>query len=214
MLFAFFGMGQASGPRPADALLASYAAFAVLGVVLFQFGVGIAAERDTPWERFVRTLPVGAGTRIAARLVAAVVFAAAAASAVAAVAWLSTPVDLGAVDAARLAAVLLVGGVPFGLLGVAIGYWADPRAALPLANLLYLPLAYLGGLWTLPGHRSTVVERASPWVPTGQWSRLVQAAALGRPLPPGAVVGLLGFGVAFGLFALVGYRRDEARQYR
>jgi ABC-2 type transport system permease protein len=214
MVFVLFGIGQATSEPAADALLASYAAFAVLGVVLFQFGVGIATERGTPWERFVRTLPVTAAARIIARLVAAVVFATAAATGVAVVAVAATPVALGPADAVCLAAVLLVGAVPFGLMGVTIGYWSDPRAALPIANLLYLPLAYLGGLWALPTHRSALVARLSGWLPTGQWSRLLTAAALGRRLPPLAALGLAAWGVVFGASALLGYRRDEARQYR
>jgi ABC-2 type transport system permease protein len=213
MLYVFFGIEQATSPPAANSILASYAAFAVLGVLLFQFGVGIANERDTPWERFVRTLPIAASARIAARLASAVVFASAAATAVVVVAVPATPVSLSALDAVRLALVLLVGAVPFGLLGVAIGYWAHPRGALPIANLLYLPLAYAGGLWALPSHQPAWVERVGPWLPTGQWSRLLEAAALGRPLPLPALAGLIAYAIAFGAAALAGYRRDEVREY-
>jgi ABC-2 type transport system permease protein len=37
-----------------------FAGVALLAVALFQFGVGVAAERETPWEQFLRTLPVHA----------------------------------------------------------------------------------------------------------------------------------------------------------
>jgi ABC-2 type transport system permease protein len=46
-------------------LLASFAGFAVLAVAFFQFGVGIAAERESPWERYVRTLPLRLRVRFA-----------------------------------------------------------------------------------------------------------------------------------------------------
>jgi ABC-2 type transport system permease protein len=213
MLFVFFGIGQASSPPAANAVMASFAAFAVLGVVLFQFGVGIANERDTPWERYVRTLPVAAGVRVAARLTSAGVFAAAAALVVVATAALTTPMALSPVDGARLAAVLALGALPFGLLGIAIGYWASPRGALPVANLIYLPLAYAGGLWALPQHLPPWVAALSPWLPTGQWAELLRAAALGAALSWTAVVGLVVYGIGFAVAALVGYRRDEAREY-
>ncbi len=45
-------------------LLASFAGFAVLAVAFFQFGVGIATERESPWERFLRTLPLRLRTRV------------------------------------------------------------------------------------------------------------------------------------------------------
>ena len=51
---------------------------------------------------------------------------------------------------ACLAVALAAGTVPFACLGFALGYWAPPKAALPIANLLYLVLAYAGGLWTRP----------------------------------------------------------------
>ena len=35
-----------------------------------------------------------------------------------------------------LAAALVLGSIPFALLGIALGYWASPRGALPVANLL------------------------------------------------------------------------------
>ena len=35
---------------------------------------------------------------------------------------------------------LVLGGVPFALLGIAFGYWTPPRAALPIANLAFVPL--------------------------------------------------------------------------
>ena len=52
-------------------LLASFAGFAVLGVSFFQFGVGIAAEREAPWERYVRTLSIRVRVRFTARAVSA-----------------------------------------------------------------------------------------------------------------------------------------------
>ena len=36
----------------------AFIVFAIVGVTLYQFGVGIAQERGRPWERYLRTLPV------------------------------------------------------------------------------------------------------------------------------------------------------------
>ena len=59
--------------------MATFAGFAVIGVAFFQFGVGIAIDRASPWETYLRTLPVGPLVRLAARLLSAAVFACAAA---------------------------------------------------------------------------------------------------------------------------------------
>ena len=65
-------------PLAATARMATFAGFAVIGVAFFQFGVGIAVDRASPWEAYLRTLPVGPLVRLTARLLSAVVFACAA----------------------------------------------------------------------------------------------------------------------------------------
>ena len=60
------------------------------------------------------------------------------------------PVGIGVVAWLRLCVVLLGGSVPLALLGIAIGYWVPHRAALPVANVAYLVLAFGGGLFIPP----------------------------------------------------------------
>ena len=146
-------------------LLASFTGFAVLGVSFFQFGVGIAAERESPWERFVRTLPLRVRVRIAARVLSAALFGVASAALVVAAALATTDARLTPPRWFALAAALVVGALPFALLGIALGYWASPRGALPIANVLYLVLAFLGALWTTPRHLPGSVAGISPLVP-------------------------------------------------
>ena len=57
-----------------ERFLAGFAATALLTVAFFQFGVGIAAGRATPWESYLRTLPVTPGERLAGRLLSALAF--------------------------------------------------------------------------------------------------------------------------------------------
>jgi ABC-2 type transport system permease protein len=211
LFFVFFGLSAPAGQ--ADFTLASFAAFAVLGIAFFQFGVGIAADRASPWERFLRTLPVGAGSRFAARVLTALVFAFLAAVVVVAVAVAATPVSLGPLAWLRLAAVLSAGSVPFALLGIAIGYWSAPKAALPLANVLYLALSYAGGLWTRPAALPHAVQRISVVLPTRAWGELLWASVAPRPWPAFAVLELAAAGVLFAILALLGYRRDEGQRY-
>jgi ABC-2 type transport system permease protein len=200
--------------KDADVRMASFAGFAAIGVAFFQFGVGIAAERASPWEAYVRTLPVGAGARLVARVLAAAVFAAASAAVVVAVAAALTPVSLAPLEWLELAAALVAGTAPFALLGVAIGYWAPPRAALPLANLLYLALSYAGGLWFRPQRLPQAAERVSGLLPTRALADVLAAAAVGAAPPWRPWIALLGFAAAFGALAAWGYRRDEGRRYR
>ena len=68
----------------------------------------------------------------------------------------------------------------FALLGIALGYWAPPKGALPIANLPYLVLAYAGGLWIRPGSLPHAVARASPYLPTRAFADALVAASAGR----------------------------------
>jgi ABC-2 type transport system permease protein len=205
-----------SGRIGADAntVIAGLAATALLAVAFFQFGVGIAAERSSPWEAYLRTLPATTGVRLGARVVSALLFAAASATVVLLTAVALTPVDLSAGRWLLLALVLLVGSVPFALLGIALGYWMRPRAALPLANLVFVPLSFAGGLWGGPRHLPESVDTLSPYLPTRQWAELLWASVGAAEWDGGAVLGLAAYGALFAVVAALGYRRDEGERYR
>jgi ABC-2 type transport system permease protein len=212
LLFLFFGVP--SNEADETILMASYAAFGVLAVALFQFGVGIASERASPWQVYLRTLPVTARVRFAARLIAASFFALASAGAVVAVALVFTSAELRAAQWLRLALALVWGTIPFGLLGLAIGYWLTPKGALPVANILFLGLAFLGGLWTGPDLLPDAVDSFSPFLPTRQWGEIVWAPVVDEPWKWWPWFGLSAYAAVFGFLAAWGYRRDEGQQYR
>lgn len=210
LAFAVPGFAQ----REPELATALFAGFAVLGVAFFQFGVGIAAERASPWERYLRTLPLRPATRFAGRVVSAVAFGAAAAGCVVAVGLAAVGPSLPASGWLVLGLVLLAGAVPFALVGIALGYLASPKSALPIANVAYLGLSFAGGLWTTPSRLPEAVERVSVVLPTRAYADLLAAAALGTS-PPGRALGVLVSSavVALGV-ALWAYRRDEGERYR
>ncbi|HEY4347131.1 MAG TPA: ABC transporter permease [Gaiellaceae bacterium] len=211
VFFLFFiSPGDARG---ATARMAAFAGFAVIGVAFFQFGVGISSERGSPWERYLRTLPVGPCVRLAARLLSAAVFACAAALLLLGTAVAATDVSLPAGRWALLALALLVGTIPFAFLGLALGYWAPAKGALPIANLLYLALSYAGGLWSRPAKLPHVVQAISPYLPTRALSDTLVDTALGAPVAWTAVTSLAAFGSVFAAIAAAGYRRDEGRRF-
>jgi ABC-2 type transport system permease protein len=213
-LFYFLFEGQDASTELVTVLMASYAMWAILGVAFFQFGVGIAAERTTAWERFLRTLPLSAGQRLAGRVLSAAVFAAVAAAIVIVEAHLINPVSVAADRWLPWIGALLAGGVVVALAGIAIGYWASPRAATPLATLAWLLLAYLGGLWATPAELPSWAETASPYLPTRLWGEVTWAAMQGQATSLWDWLGLLAYAVGFAVVALRGYRRDEGASYR
>jgi ABC-2 type transport system permease protein len=212
--FFFLLFGARAADRDPVWLTAGFAATAVLGVAFFQFGVGLAIERSSPWERYARTLPVGASTRLAAQVLSAVVFAALSAGAVVAVAGAVTGSPLSPLGYAALAVALLAGAVPFALLGIALGYLVSPRAAVPVANVVFLPLAVAGSLWTPPDELPGSADRLSSFVPTRTWGDVIASAA-DRHLPSlQHVATLAGWTALFAVAAVIAYRRDEGERFR
>jgi len=211
VFFLFFA--TSGGRVEATARMATFAGFAVIGVAFFQFGVGIAVERASPWEGYLRTLAVGPATRLGARLVSAAVFATLAAALLVLTAVCVGRASLPVLRWPALAAALVAGTVPFAFLGIAVGYWAPARAALPVANLLYLVLSYAGGLWTRPAGLPHGVEAVSRFLPTRALGDALVATALGLGVQWAAWLSLAAFAAVFAIAAAVGYRRDEGSRF-
>lgn len=212
VVYVLFGLPRA-GHDP-ELVLASYCAFGVIGVGFFQFGVSGAIERGSPWQAWLRTLPAPPAVRIAARVLAALAFTAAAVAVVVVLSFTTTPVSLSAIEWARLIAALVAGSGPFVVLGLTIAYWTSPKSALPVANVLYMLLAYAGGLWTGPADLPRIVRAISPYTPARQWGDVLWPAVTGEPWRASHWLALLAYALAFGALAAWGFARDELRNYR
>lgn len=122
---------------------------------------------------------------------------------------------------AQLFATLLAGGASFSTLGFALGYWASPRGASPVANLVYLPLSFASGLFIPLANLPQVVQDAAPYLPTYHFAQLVWRA-VGDPADVALLAGssgglwghwlwLAGTFVLLGGMAVLGYRRERVR---
>jgi ABC-2 type transport system permease protein len=213
LLYSFFGLSASQDdPQLANILMASWSVFAVIGIGFFQFGVSIAQAREARWEEYARTLPVGGFPKITAQIVAAALFLAIALTLLWSIAAFASAVDMSIAQYVKLLAVLLVGIIPFVLMGAALGYTVPARGAVPIANLLYLPLAYLGGLWLPPQMLPSLVERLSPYTPTRQLGELAWASVLGTSPPASSIFGLIIFSAISAVITLVMWRRDETKR--
>ena len=183
MLYAFFGANSGGGAWARHAM-ASFAVYAVLGVGFFQFGVSVAQDRASAFATWQRSLPGPASVQWVARVFASVIFVTIAVALVVAVSLAMTDISLPAVAWARLGAVCLMATIAATVMGVALGSVASARAAVPLANLIYLPLAYLGGLWVPPMAMPDVINAISVWTPTRAMGELAWATIDGRAFAP------------------------------
>lgn len=213
LLYLFFGATNASNPAEAGRLAAAWGLFGVLGVAFFQFGVGVAQSRERPWFTYLRTLPAGGGPRIAAQVATALAFSLAAVAPVILLAVLINGATLTFLACLKLLLVLVLGGVPFALLGLAIGFSVTARASVPIAHLVYFPLAFLGGLWLPPDMLPAIVNQISLLTPTRHYAELAWSAIADGPLPLVHWAWLLGWGIVFAWVTLMAYRRDRGRRF-
>ena len=211
MLYVMFGTGGRG--ITSDYRMASFIVYGVIGVAFHQFGVSIAQERESHWERYCRTLPDAVGPRILAQLVSALVFGLGAALLVIAAANLLSSPTAGLLRLLALLVAAFLITIPFTLLGIALGYWTTSKSAVAVANLLYLPLAYLGGLLIPPQGLPQGIAEISPFTPTRQAGDIAWAVIGGSAVPVISIFWLAGYSVLFAALALWGYRRDERQRY-
>ena len=143
-LFAL-AMGQGSA-EVATRTLATFGVFAVMGPALFGFGANISAERESGQLELKRLSPMPAGAQIAAKVVATTVFSLVS-FAMLYVLGIIGGVALSAAQWAMLVAVHIIAIVPFALIGLGIGYRLGNKGAIAIANIVFLAMAVLGGLW-------------------------------------------------------------------
>ena len=214
LILIFLGIGLADTTERANTIMASFTVFAVMGIAFFQFGVGIAESRASPWSTYQRILPAPLLARLAGAVLPAILFSAAAVALVILVAHIFMPVGIGVIAWLRLCVVLLGGSVPLALLGIAIGYWVPHRAALPVANVAYLVLAFGGGLFIPPQLFPEVLDAVSQCLVTRHLVEMAWNAVSHAPWSPVSWIWLACYTIAGLLLAGWGYRRDEGERYR
>jgi ABC-2 type transport system permease protein len=209
-LYLFFGVvltgvssqGQAN-PALADFVLVGWCVFAAMGPALFGVGCPLAVERESRLLELKRALPAPPGSHLAAKFVMAMAFAALAVGSVIVAALSLGKITLGIGALLSMASVMVVGAVPFAAIGLCVGAYASGSAAPAFANLVFLPMLYLSGMFfPLPA-------AMRPWVviwPAFHLNQLAVAVAgidgfrFLDPLMAGAV--LVGVTVLFGGVAI------------
>ncbi|MCM4079316.1 ABC transporter permease [Paractinoplanes hotanensis] len=187
--------------------------FSVMTTNLFQHGAGVAEDRAQPWDPYVRTLPAGAMPRFAGRILSGLCLMAVSLVPVVLIAAFFTEATVTPLAFLIAAGTTVVIAVPFILMGLAIGYSMPQKAAIVVAQVLFFPLAFLGGLMTGPGLAPGIVENIAPYLPTGGAARLMWAAVSDIPYDFRSIAALVGWTAVLGGGALWAYRRDEGRRF-
>lgn len=150
MFYLLFGVFLSQGGH-SDYLLVTYCCFGVMGPALFNFGVNVATERSQGWLTMKQIAPAPVSAYLCGKMASSLLFALVIVVLLFSVAALFGDVRLATLQWFGLAALVLIGTLPFCLFGLWLGLTLSAKAAPAVVNLIYLPLAFLGGLW-LPIH--------------------------------------------------------------
>jgi ABC-2 type transport system permease protein len=218
IFYAFFGVANAdrvtNGVRGGTFLMASFGAYAVANVMLFTFGISIAVERGRRMDVLMRATPLRPWVFLVSRIVAATVFAVAALLILALFASLTGGVRLSAGQWTGLVVKLILGSLPFLLLGFAIGYFVSPNAAPAVVNLIGLPMYFASGIFEPLQLLPDFVQKIGPYLPAYLYGQLAWDAVGAHSDPVWRdVAGLAVYAVGFLVLALLAFNRQERSRF-
>jgi len=173
-LFAVL-LNHKGGPQVATHMLATYGVFGVMAPGLFGFGVAIAMDRERGFLALKRAQPVPAGAVLLSRMAMAMVFAAVISLLLMLIGTTVAGVSLSATQAAALVLVDVLGVLPFCAIGLYIGSIAGGQGAPAVINMLYLPMAFLAGLWMPLSMLPAIIGTLAPLWPAYHLAQIALA---------------------------------------
>lgn len=203
--------GELSGLKANGYLLASMGAYGIMGVGLNLFGTRLAMERSQGWMELLRTTPLRLPVMLGGRWTSGVLFGFGVAAVMLAV-GAAEGVRFDAWGWLRAFVALALGALPFGALGLALGYLVDARSGQVVTLVVYFFLAIFGGLWWPVEIMPPAMQDLAHELPSYQYAHLVRLAMTGQTVGRPLLI-LLGYTLAFLVLAAWAFRRDERRVY-
>ncbi|MFE3455338.1 ABC transporter permease [Nonomuraea sp. NPDC059194] len=213
-MLAFVVPFAGGDPVTATVATGSMTLFAVMSSGLMGLGIGVADDREKPWDPYLRTLPAGPFPRFAGRMLTALAIMLIAVVPVVLVAAFLTEATITPLGLVLGLGALVVGALPFMMLGLFVGYSLPAKAAIAVSQVLFFPIAIGGGMFTNPLDPPAFIGAIAPFVPSRGAMELVWAATTDftpRALP---LVMLAVWTVVAAAAAVWAYRRDEGRRFR
>lgn len=169
MFAVLMNRGSASA---ATYLLATYGVFGVMGAAMFGFGVSVAMERTQGLLRLRKAMPMPPSTYLIAKLSSAMVFSLLISAMLLAIGIGFAHASVGIGQALALVGINLLGTLPFAAIGLYIGTRSGANGAPAIINLVFLPMAFLSGLWLPLSMLPAWIAKLAPVWPSYHLSQL------------------------------------------
>jgi ABC-2 type transport system permease protein len=218
--YCFFGLAMGKqGPKDAMPmaryLLATYGAYAVMGATLSAFGVGVAVERGMGWLQLKRSSPMPPAAYFVAKGVVSVLFSSIVVGLLFGLGAGFGGVRMPLMQWLALGGTLVAGTIPFCALGLAIGNFSGPNSASPTVNMIFMPLAFCGGLWIPLQFLPSALHQVAYWLPSYHYAQIA-LRVLGAPVEGSAwqhLEAMAAFTLIFGGIAWLGESRGQEKLY-
>ncbi len=210
-----FGAGEAQGIVGGLYMVGTFSAVGVLSAALFGFGVAVASERGQGWMRLKRVSPMPPMAYFVAKIVMAFIFASLSVVSVTLVGVIMGNASFHLLEWLAMYGALMLGVPAFSGLGLAVGYLFGPNSAPVVLNLIYMPMAFLSGLWMPIEFLPPFIQRIAEFLPTYHYAQLVLGTLGAQALAPATthMLVLAGCTLLFLALAAVAYFRDEGKTY-
>lgn len=211
---ALFGGQVAGGTTVAAIMLATYGTFGVMGTAMITPGLSLAEDRERGWLRTRMVSATPLPVIVAAKVVATVPHAIAVVVLMTVVATTIGGASLEPLAWLRLVAVLVVGSLPFALLGVAVGALASSAAASAVLQATLFATAIGSGLWfplsMMPGWLQAVAPFLLPYHLSRLGTAQIAPELVGAGDAGTSVLILLAATAVLGAFATWALRRARS----
>ena len=175
MFYLLFGVLLGSAKGNGDQALYSFAGLSVFGTMapgLFGFGVSLAFEREYGLLIFKQALPMPPGAYLVARMATAIIFASIISLLLLMLAKFAGHVPFTFLQALQIYLIGVLGVLPFCAIGLCVGALVSGQAAPAIVNVIYLPMAFLSGLWVPLQFLPHFVQQLAPVFPAYHLTQL------------------------------------------
>lgn len=175
VFYVFFGIVMNYSGSSSSYMLVSYVCFGVMGPSLFNFSASVASDRVQGWLTLKQLSPMPLMAYVGAKYFSSLVFSLIIALVLFVTAAVFAEVRLESWQWLSLLIIALVGTLPFALIGLLMGLCFSEKAAPAVVNLVYLPMAFLSGLWVPVMYLPEAIQFIAPWLPSYHFAQLSYA---------------------------------------
>jgi ABC-2 type transport system permease protein len=201
--------GTSDGLAMAASLMVAMAVWSGMGSAMFATGPQLARERTNGWMRQLRVTPISARRWFAAKLAQGLLLIIPGFALLIALGFGYGHVHLAATKVAVLAAVLVLGLIPFCVLGLVIGLLFDGQTAQVAQMLTLLVLAFLGGIFISWSNLPHAMQDIGKALPSYHLAQLGWNAVAGRALGATDMLVLAAWAAGLGVIAIWRWRQES-----